>query len=318
MTVYEELIELGYSDEDIRKAAGTHNRSNPRTISLALMETPDDFPIVGLTYDVDYRSEEESGIFHLAKAINSSDNQKAHFIVADNGFTCFTVGTASAKEVQNQALLAAEYHRGALGYVQESAASHLKYSTVAEIRAYAQEHNISLTGLTRKDEMLDAVIANAAMGSPNIWPAWFQLGNMLIFDAHSGIVADTMSILFDAISKNALGVSNSKMVFASGIGFYDTRDIGPKLAQKRKEEKEAYDAAMAALEPVAEELKARGHHWYALGNPSTIRTEGAEKAEIRYWLNGAGVGSLGQPFGWYTLDELLAEKFMDDLRNKRQ
>lgn len=315
MTVYEELLALGYSDDDIRQAANLH--ASTRTISLALMETPDDFPIVGLSYVADFRTEEEEGVRHLAKAINSAEQQWKHFASTANGFTYFSIEELPNESVKHQILMAQENHQRMLPHVQRSVAADLNYSTVAEIRTYAREHGISLTGLTRKDEMLEAVFAAAARETPNVWPAWFSFGDLLGFKADQGIVADTLSILFDAISKNALGVSNSKMVFASGIGLYDTRDVGPELTQKRKEEKEAYDAAMAALEPVAAELKARGYRWYALGNPSTIRPQGAEKAETRYWLNGQSVGSLGQPFGWYSLDELLAEKFMDDLKRKK-
>lgn len=313
MTVYEELIALGYSEQEIRDAAKVH--AGTRTISLALKETPDEFPIVGLSYVCDYRYEEEEGISKLAAVLNDTPEQWKYFASTSNGFVYFSTSPLPDEYLKHQVAMAQEYHTRMLPYVQESDAQSLAHSTVAEMKSFAADRSISLTGLTKKADIFQAIMASLPKQSPNVWPAWFHFGNLLGFKA-AGIVSDALNLLLKAAQQNALGVSNSAMVFASGLGFYDTRDIGPKLTQQRAEEEAVYDAAMKALEPVAAELTSRGHRWYALGRPSIIRPKDAATMETRYWLNGHYVNGLGQPYGWYSLDELLAEKFITDMKQK--
>lgn len=313
MTVYEALIALGYSEQEIREAANIH--AGTRTISLALKETPDEFPIVGLSYVCDYRYEEEEGIYKLAAVLNDTPEQWKHFASTANGFVYFATSPLPDEHFKHQIVMAQEYHTRMLPYVQESDAQRLAHSTVAEMKAFAAERSISLTGLTKKVDIFQAIIAASPNQYPSVWPAWFHFGNFLGFKAE-GIVGDTLNLLLKAAQRNTLGVSNSSMVFASGLGLYDTRDIGPKLTQQRAEERAVYEAAMKALEPVAAELTARGYRWYALGRPTVIRPKDAETMETRYWLNGHYVNGLGQPYGWYSLDELLAEKFITDMKRK--
>lgn len=74
---------------------------------------------------------------------------------------------------------------------------------------------------------------------------------------------------------------------------------------------------MAALDLVKDELRRRGHDWYFLGNPSVLEDSEGQPA-VRYWLNGIGGRDYPQPYGWYTEDELLAEKFADDARERKR
>lgn len=77
---------------------------------------------------------------------------------------------------------------------------------------------------------------------------------------------------------------------------------------------------MAKLKPVEEALKAKGYRWYFLGSPkngfkSLAGNKVADPEETYYWLNGSGQP---QPFGWYTREELLAEKFVADALEKHK
>lgn len=74
-----------------------------------------------------------------------------------------------------------------------------------------------------------------------------------------------------------------------------------------------------AADPLADardHLTARGYAWHYIGKP-TVMPDG----QTRYWFNGSQYGRENhrailakQPFGWFTLAELLAEKFTDGLR----
>jgi hypothetical protein len=69
-------------------------------------------------------------------------------------------------------------------------------------------------------------------------------------------------------------------------------------------------------EAVADELRARGYRWHSFRADSTRR--GEDGATV-YWFNGStmgeGPGRLNkQPYGWFTLDEMLAEKFAEGCR----
>ena len=59
-TTYEKLLNLGYSHDEIIKAvSGYHSRC--RTFTAVGAETPDGYPLIGISYHCDYRAEEEWG-----------------------------------------------------------------------------------------------------------------------------------------------------------------------------------------------------------------------------------------------------------------
>lgn len=69
------------------------------------------------------------------------------------------------------------------------------------------------------------------------------------------------------------------------------------------------------LEQVQSELRKRGFAWHSF-DKSTVCKDGL----TRYWFNGSyvlgtGHGKLSkQPSGWFTLEEMLAEKFAEGCR----
>lgn len=68
-TIYDRLLAEGYTDEELRQAAEDANkRLSVREFSIALADTEDGTPIVGIQYRCDYRAEEEYGVRDLQKA----------------------------------------------------------------------------------------------------------------------------------------------------------------------------------------------------------------------------------------------------------
>jgi hypothetical protein len=73
--------------------------------------------------------------------------------------------------------------------------------------------------------------------------------------------------------------------------------------------------APLTLDDVADELHGRGYRWHYFGEGRNLSRPSAD----RFWFNGStmgeGPGRLAkQPFGWFTLDEMLAEKFTEGCR----
>lgn len=193
--------------------------------------------------------------------------------------------------------------------------------SMAELRARAK--SAGLTGLPRTK----AALAERFLNSPEylatahlneVWPGWFAFGRHLVLRADSSATGVVIEALGDAIDAGTLAVGTYSGAFASGFFLYDARDETDAIRADRDEKATWYEDRMAELEPVAAELKAAGHGWYFLGRPCVLSNDGGEP-QLRYWLNGhsGGVARDGtrcfkQPFGWYSLDELRAEKFIYD------
>jgi hypothetical protein len=348
MTIYEELLGYGWTDEQIRKAADTHNST--RDFTLAVMDTPDGTPIVGISYQCDYRAEEEWGIKDLATAINGNKKQANH-VGTFTGLHALAIATQPIEDLTTWSAdifplgdlttrwpvqrgeAYSSYFRDNYAYAQGlPSSSNLRWKKMPELRELAKTHGV--TPIPRKkDDLIEKLVTSDEYSRsaeyPDRWPGWFHNGDVLILRAESGVVADVLDLLYEAGKKNALAIGGGHAAFSSGIGVYDSRDVGKKLKKQRKLEKKWYDRQMKNLEPVAAELKKRGHDWYFLGKPKDgfkdlvdYSVEGNRRTvnseDVYYWLNGhgRGPGYTSQPSGWYTLKELLAEKFVDDVNAK--
>lgn len=70
------------------------------------------------------------------------------------------------------------------------------------------------------------------------------------------------------------------------------------------------------LDGVKEALHERGFRWHAFGS----RSHQGEDGVLRYWFNGSWAMGVGhgtlrtQPSGWFTLEEMLAERFAEGHR----
>lgn len=351
MTIYQELLNLGYTDEDMLEAAD--HRAPTRGFSLAMADTPDGVPIVGITYACDFRSEEESGSANLPKAFGAVGHEymmtKAgvghagvfegipslilsvrpiapvqswgHNIVRDSAAPTDRrdawlnlVAHGSLDQV-SQDYYADNYdtHYGrALERMQELP-DVARYGTIDRIKEAAAKIGIPGPFPRKKAELIEYVtnhpVRLALAENPSVWPGWFHNGDVLVLRADKGIVADTLKSLARAAKSQTLAFGGGHQLFGSGMSLYDGADVGPKLEAERKAYAQWYDAEKLKLEPVKAELTRRGFKWYALGRP-TLRKDG----RVEYWLNGAG---FPQPYGWYTREELLAEKFVADMAAKK-
>lgn len=310
MSIYSDLLELGYTDESIRSGAVRSIDLNTRTAGVVVQDTPDGVPIVGISYRCDYTAEEESGVGALAKSFRSKD-QSSRVRILEDGSVAFGIADLNHTNLDHQAEQARSHNSSALPYVQGSDATNLRWKKVDEMRAFAKKHDISLKGLRKKDDILEACILGSPRDRPNLWPAWFGYGRVLIMSAGDGLFSDVLNLLISASIHDTLAVSNSSRVFSSGLGLYDSADVGPKLQAEWDAEAEFTRHHEELLVPVKEELKQKGHQWFFLGGPKTLSTREGQPQEVRYWLNGYRVNG-GQPCGWYTLEELRAEKFIED------
>jgi hypothetical protein len=181
-----------------------------------------------------------------------------------------------------------------------------------------------------KAALTEAILTHSNVGvlttptQPDRWPAWFKYGRDLVLRADTGRTAAVLDLLGDAADRGTLAIGNFSGPFATGLFLWDAADETDAIRKNRSDAADWYEARIAELEPVKARLKEMGHGWYALGRPRTLDT-GDGRTIVRYWLNGhgsyrtaAGRHVAGQPYGWYTLDELLAEKFVDDLDARQQ
>lgn len=334
-TIAEKVIAAGYSLENLEQ-----DRTGTRTVVPVVRDHEDGTRVVGLVYQADYRYEEEEGVGSLVRRLTGTDgrdvvltpvaaNCVARF--ADvNGFVLSTQTLPTRTYAWGDDLRKGEQ----TGYVPDYVSTwdqDLPYLrddafgrrvsrgdvTVAELRARAQE--LGLTGLPRKKADLAALLLAspeylATVKVAEAWPAWFAHGVQLVVRADAGPAATIVEALGDAIDAGALALSMYRGPFASGLFLYDARDESGAVRTQRSAEVDWYDAKMADLEPVIAELKALGHRWYFLGKPRQT-----QNGEVKYWLNGStggvtrdGTRYRGQPCGWYTLEELRAEKFAYD------
>lgn len=178
-------------------------------------------------------------------------------------------------------------------------------------------------GRVLKEDYLRAL--NAAKASHvTEFPGWFQTGKCLVLrataDSEAGrIASDVLRALWFAYREGTLGFGKGLSgPFSSGFSVLNVADVDGAMLEEQAEQGKWVLAQEKLLEPVAEELKARGHKWYFLGRP-TLFTDEADGV-VHYWLNGHSypmdVGGNSQPYGYYSLAELLDEKFIRDLEEK--
>lgn len=300
-------------------------RAGTQQIVPGLTVCPDGELIVGICYRTDFDATQEYGLGELAQVLTSKDPRRfqmvptaaTHVAVFDdvNGFALSkrplpaTLAWGDPLPGWYDSGEYVSWWNNQLAWAREYDELPLRRMKVADIRAELAAAGI--TPLPRlRGELEEAWRAwKAATADEQIaWPAYFGAGETLVFRADTGPTAKVVAALTEAAKAGTLGVGSASSPFSTGMFFYDTRDETDALVTQREAAFDEYDSRMADLAPVEAELKARGHRFYFLGNPSELDTDDGD-VKIRYFLNGSGDP---QPSGWYTLDELLAEKFVTD------
>lgn len=309
----------------------------PREVGIITIDTPDG-PVRGLTYIADFRAEEEYGSGELRRAFTaasdpasfshriaaldpgfrpSGNRRQADFVEVGQDYVALNI-LPGARGQDRQIDQARTHIRTQAPWVREDA-QRWRYErmTVAKLHQVAAEREISIPPRTRKAELVDLISAATAVQRPNIHPAWFHYGDVLVLprgtDDEFGEMVEKM---IDAASTGNLIVGGvGRSTFGRGLSLLDGRDLGDTTREQIIDDHLVYLDRMAELEPVKDELTRRGFRWYFLGNPSVLNT-GDGTTCVRYWLNGMGGYGRPQPYGWYTVEELLAEKFLDDAASR--
>lgn len=276
MTVYTNLLSMGYTDEDIRAAADAN--LNPRTFGVAVQDT-EDGPIVGIKYYGDYRWEEENGGPVLAEALTGKDRwhpfilkgREAHFAQFSDvpgGSLVLSVKPmvkpltwgepiAEAESTWGNILERGEYAtfwESAVSWAQGLESAHsLSYRKVSELREMLADGGKGL----KKAELVEQVFATQTPVHANRWPGWFHYGDVLILRADAGLVSDVLTLLHVASLEGTLGIGGGGFgPFASGLSLYDAADIGPEFhralwkqikAEKRSARRERWARRRAAF-----------------------------------------------------------------------
>lgn len=200
----------------------------------------------------------------------------------------------------------------------------LRWKTMKELRALARQVGLSPQP-ARKADLITALLAHdgfiAKYGGPQrpeCYPAYQRHTETLVLRADHGAARIVIDALADAIEHGTLGIGDPTRPFSHRGFLYDTRDETPAIVAEREARFDWDEARMADLEPVAAALKAKGHSWFALTRP-TETSPGGRPRGVYYWLNGSsgyrttdGTRVTRQPYGWYSLEELAAEAFLND------
>jgi len=325
-------------------------RGSTRSANIVLLDNEGADPIVGIQYQCDFRAEEEMGVGkmrelfartaapesfitqeHIANGGSTIEGlSQAQLVLETDDLICFAADQyiydvdrelESAKRYLADARLAAE--------IDFKDRMKLNRMSVANLKSLAKSLGLKGYSKLSKRELIPAVgeaqkqAANKAAGiEPGEaveQPGWFHNGSLLVFEKREGLFGEILGELLEAARVGQLLVGGGNIgPFGSGFTLLDARDMSEELkasvtaanSWRREQEK--------ALEPVAEIVKqgpmknSWGSAYYFLGKPTKF--DGWD--EVKFWLNGNGVkfpnGRTDQPSGYYSLQELLDEKYMVD------
>lgn len=300
-------------------------------------------PLLGITYQCDFRSEEETGagdirdLFTKASPdsfiaqeraktdafsdINPSFRREPFFpkgttqadlVYQDDQVVAFAA-TTNIYDLEGEIAEGKTFIRDHEGFAR--GIPHLPMALWGasrdELRGMAKERGIKGYSKMTRDALATTIHHHdhADLPETNVHPGWFHFGRLLILPRTDDVFGAVLDRLVDAAKAGTLSVGSGGGLFGSGFSFFDERDLSDDAKVDIARGNTEYIEDMEALRPVAEEIKAR-HGYYFLGNP---RREGGT---VRYWLNGASLrlpsGRTRQPFGWYTTQELLDEKYVQD------
>lgn len=381
-SVHAYLLDMGWTEEQIRAAAVGVRDLSPRTWGIVLGEPgADGLEQVGVVYYCDYKYEEEAGGAGLRAAFGvprmesgmATDNRRTRGLVRlfdfpeSEGYVEGLASSEAAIVVGNEDMAAARWGEpiqaepkgGVFGDWRKTLVGadyarfwedslrwsspdlpgqkkwwRLENHTVAELKSIAADLGVEVVpaeGAATGRRLLKADYVRALEAKRNehvrLFPGYFQTGSALVLRAYEGseagrVAQDVLKALWMAYRDGALGFgAGGSGPFSTGLSLMDVRDLPVGWVEKRRAERAWVEAQERALEPVAEELRAAGHKWYFLGNPS--QGERWKDGEVHYWLNGysynvqGGSGGNSQPSGWYTLEELRTEKFVADLAKEK-
>lgn len=199
---------------------------------------------------------------------------------------------------------------------------HFEWMTVPDLKAHLKERGVKTTGM-KKADLVDAAMLEQVPEHPMVQSAWFDNGEQLVIPRGTGIWRIVTDRLIDAANAGALfiGHAGTSNPFAgAGLTIFDTRDLSEEDLAEIAAMRRRHRHDQAVLDSIKDVLTARGHRWYALSGPKTLDTGDGRQVK-RYFINGRAYKAPGhqghQPHGWYTAEELIAGKFVDDMIAER-
>ena len=340
-TTYRALLDAG-QDHVLDSISEPHSRQ----VSIAAMELQDGEidPIVGLHYSCDFKAEEEWGQAALREKFSTgsgpdttygrlermspnftgaSHPQSSLIHVSDTQWVLMTDPLERRPLTGERNLLYALSQQRRMLVPGAPRLDGLERHTVPELRAMARDEGLRVTTQMRKPALIKILMEHLTPKEALTLPGWFQDGRHLVLPRGHGAFRIVTDRLIAAAERGSLAVGGSGLAaFGAGVSLFDFDDMPAEEVKKIYEARVWRADRMAELEPVIETLSKRGHKWYFLGDPRMIsKTTTLDGAQVRYWLNGQSYrlpnGKSAQPYGWYSLKELLAEKFIDDLLEKQ-
>jgi len=345
MSIYTDFADR-LDEEKLERRAGI------RRATIILVENEGGEPLLGIQYSGDFRYEEEEGARNMAEVFTrtgAADNffSQEYLLTEDNkGLSEGTkqadlvintdqlVGFATSANIYDlRRELASGLGQARKGENSISGKSELRYQfwdfTVAELKQKAKDRGIKGYSKLNRDGLIQLLVdfehAASQEGTSQeryTQAGGFHDGQVLVFEKLPGLFTDILEKLVEAAQAGQLVVGSGGIgAFGTGFSFFDARDLTEAAKEKISAQNRWYREQMELLKPVAAVVKegpmknAWGSAYYFLGNPLK-----REDGHIDYWLNGTGVklpnGRAEQPTGWYSLQELLDEKYMDDVRAK--
>ena len=319
MTIYNKLLTMGHTDEQIQAAANTH--PEPGSVTLSLYDTPDG-PIVGLVYTTNH-ADEELGVVSLTEAVTGRDRwhpfilegKDAHYAqFSDVPGASLVLGVMPVKkplawgeDINSDVRVSlpggdyAVWWERALGRTQGRVdAFSLKDKSMPVLREMAAVVGVEKPART-KAPLIEQVVAASVPGVVNRWPGWFDYGRVLVLRADSGVVADVLNLLHVAAMEGTLGFGGGG--FGPGLSFYDAADIGPKYHTQLWLHMKFVKKHERKLISVRRRLEAAGWFFWSLGYPEAL------DGVVKYWVeadrgNSSSGGGGGYISGWFSLAEL--------------
>lgn len=331
MSIYGALRDAGLWD-----SLDTSQAPTSMTAEVVAVDGMDGEPLVGIAYACDHATEEETGQGDLRRTLDRAVDpdsfpslfvhdafasiRQVDLVGEVDGLVYFSTrpvppSTGTLATARRYIELNEAYAQG-----RGKALSRYRAARMVDLKALAKNRGVKGPFRT-KAVLMEAL---AAADQPDGFPfhsGWFASGEVLILRREKGAYGLVLDALVQAAREGCLmtGGSCGVSVFGAGLSFFDSRDLGPQARETIITTNDLHEQRMTALAPVAQAMKAKGHGYYFLGNPH-VHTDGDGAGAVRYWLNGHTLrsGPGGQPFGWYTLEELAAEKYVTDLEARQK
>lgn len=316
---------------------------NVRQATIRLADNaPGNDPLLGITYQANYRHEEERGSQGVARIFTATAAEDSFFrreygranalddqINPSPGLARDTAAPAGARQeqyvCQGDGVIAfyastsaydprqtCERARAAIEFEMDAARKmplmpgSLWRARRDELVQMAKDRGLRGYSAMKVDDLRDRIHRHDHRDLPDthVRPGWLDSGDMLVLPyGGDDIFGHVLERLHDAAQAGYLCVGLGQgNPFSRGLTLCDERDLSEEFRARYVALNDVYCEDMEALLPVAQTLR-EGRGYHFLGMPQ--RREGEE---TRYFLNGCSYrlagGATARPSGWFTLREL--------------